>query len=432
MNSIEVYAFSGKMGSGKNFLAEKIFSKMLPQKETAILAFGDQLKIEGITKHGLDREKCFFKKDEYTRKALQDIGTEAREAVGKEVWISYLREWIELYKSRGVKRFIITDVRYENELRFLKDEFSAFIIRVEAPKRATYESLSNSAHSHASEVDLDNKTELFDYFIYNDPEDDASTQVRELVKKLKKQREDDVVIFCDMDDTLCECNIYYAECTMMVCDLLYSHIRSEIHFEYDNFKRIFRSYTEKNNGGYANSHFYLEKFADSLVKTCSEIFADMKSIFIDVMDENLIKNQAFVIGMDVFNKEYVEIENNISIAKSFSDYGRLVIFTMGDKLEQYRKISKLVLIDNEFEIYDFKDETLYRNLMAKYPAKKHIMIGDSTSRDIIPAVNAGVEEVIWYNRYRRDFPKEMPENVKTKIKVIYDLNDAKNFIQNQP
>ena len=430
MENIEVYAFSGKMGSGKNFLSEKVFSKMLPQKETIILAFGDQLKIEGITKNGLDRNKCFFKKDEFTRKALQDLGTKAREEIGKEVWISYLREWIELYKTRGVKRFIITDVRYENELNFLKSEYNAFIIRVEAPKRATYESLSEKSHSHKSETDLDDKKELFDYFIYNDPEDDPFTQTRELVKKLKQQKKDDIVIFCDMDDTLCECNKYYDECSAKVCELIYSHIKSDVGINYENFTQIFKAYIDKHNGNYANSHFHLEKFADSLVTACNEIYKDMKHLFMLSTNMNIIRNQVFFIGMSVFDKDYEEIENNVSSAKELKNLGRLVIFTMGDRLEQYRKISKLGLLDNEFEIYDFKDETLYRNLMAKYPSKTHIMMGDSISRDIVPAINAGVELVIWYNRFKKEIPSEITEDVKTKIHVIYKLEDAKIFIQN--
>ena len=129
--------------------------------------------------------------------------------------------------------------------------------------------------------------------------------------------------------------------------------------------------------------------------------------------------------MSVFDKDYEEIENNVESAKELQALGRLVIFTMGDRLEQYRKISKLGLLDNEFEIYDFKDETLYRNLMAKYPSKTHIMMGDSISRDIVPAINAGVELVIWYNRFRKEIPAEIPEDVKTKIYVIYKLEDAK-------
>ncbi|MDG1949838.1 MAG: hypothetical protein P8J32_03385, partial [bacterium] len=50
----------------------------------------------------------------------------------------------------------------------------------------------------------------------------------------------------------------------------------------------------------------------------------------------------------------------------------------------------LGLTDYDFEIYDFKDETIYRNLKHRYPAHKYVMIGDSYTRDIEPAVGVGM------------------------------------------
>ena len=83
----------------------------------------------------IEYNKFFIKKDTETRKKLQEIGTEfGRNKYGEDIWIKIVYNWIKVYVSRGIKRFIITDVRFENEVNFIK-QLNGIIIRVYAPDR---------------------------------------------------------------------------------------------------------------------------------------------------------------------------------------------------------------------------------------------------------------------------------------------------------
>ena len=115
---VEIIGLLGHQGVGKNYLAEKILPKILPQKNTVVLAFADHFKIECISKFGANYDKVFGKKDFDTRKLLQRVGSEeGRDKYGADIWIKHLHNWIKVLSSRGVERFIISDVRFENEAK---------------------------------------------------------------------------------------------------------------------------------------------------------------------------------------------------------------------------------------------------------------------------------------------------------------------------
>jgi len=177
INKVKIYGFSGKLGSGKNYLAEKVFYNMLDDSSsTIILAFADQLKIDLCSRDKIPYESIFHTKDHQSRVALQKYGTDMREKYGADIWITYLHNWIKMHAERGVKSFIITDVRYPNELAWIKS-LGGRIIRVEAPNRNLYElkkeangdlSKMQEIREHSSEIALDNCREQFDYIVDND------------------------------------------------------------------------------------------------------------------------------------------------------------------------------------------------------------------------------------------------------------------------
>lgn len=424
---IEIYGFSGKLGTGKNYIAERIFSKMLHPKPTVVLAFADQIKIDGITKKGLDRDKCWNKKDKETRMALQKIGTEeGRDVFGNDCWTKNIKEWIIMHILRGIKRVIITDVRFYNEFDFIKS-IGGTLIKVHSPKRNEIalrkESEENGVDinaikNHRSEIELDSGR-LFDYTIYNDEEYNAPIQVREVIKDLQSKRRFEQVFFCDLDNTICECNEYYINISNRVNELIFEHITPCENKEI--FDKLFKMYTEKHHGDYSQKFFYIEKFADSLILVLEEF----KTMFKSMDTYNQVKAEVMRLGMSVFNYDYTEIEGRISQLRELSKRGKVVIYTMGDRFEQVKKISNLGLTDFDFEVYDFKDATVFRNLMHKYPAEKYCMIGDSLERDILPAIEAGVDhtylvvdkkESYWY---KNDLEKAKHE----KIKIINDLTE---------
>jgi hypothetical protein len=132
---MEVFGFIGNMGCGKNYIAEKVFLPKLKPKSTLVMAFADHFKITAICFQKLEYTKVFGEKDEYTRKQLQQLGTElGRDNYGDDIWLNVLYNWMRVYNERGIERFIITDVRFENEVNFIKS-LNGKVIKIEAPDR---------------------------------------------------------------------------------------------------------------------------------------------------------------------------------------------------------------------------------------------------------------------------------------------------------
>jgi len=193
----EIYGFSGKLGVGKNYIAEKIFYHNLPKKNTLIMALADHFKVDTVSKDNVEFDKVFIKKDDRTRRLLQIRGTEeGRDKYGKDIWIRTLQTWIKLYHDRGVERFIITDVRFPNEAEWIH-QLGGYTFRVNAPKRnekalkeesdgdqKKYESISK----HASEVGLDNY-QNFSYILNNDygEEDKITVEIDQIINRLTEK-----------------------------------------------------------------------------------------------------------------------------------------------------------------------------------------------------------------------------------------------------
>jgi phosphomevalonate kinase len=190
----QIFGFSGKLGVGKNYVAEELFYGSLPSN-TMIMAFADHFKVDCVSKDDVDFEKVFVKKDEHTRRLLQLRGTEeGRDKYGDDIWIRTIETWIQLYYQRGIDYFIITDVRFPNEAAWVRSvEGKTF--RINAPNRnnkaLNEESNGNpemlqSIATHVSETALDYYTE-FDYVINNDygEESNVKEKIQSIIKKLK-------------------------------------------------------------------------------------------------------------------------------------------------------------------------------------------------------------------------------------------------------
>lgn len=100
------------------------------------------------------------------REILQKIGTSFRELFGEDIWIKALFKHLECIGFD--KNYIITDVRYKNEAKAIKEK-GGILIRV---NRNT-----DSNDTHQSEVDLDDY-DKFDFII------DNNGSVEELIKKV--------------------------------------------------------------------------------------------------------------------------------------------------------------------------------------------------------------------------------------------------------
>ena len=187
---MEIIGLLGHQGVGKNYIAEEILLKKLDYKPTLVIAFADHFKIEGISKYDLEYDKVYGKKDFYTRKRLHLIGTEeGRQKFGYDIWIKTIHNWIKVYNSRGIKRFIIPDVRFQNEVDWIKS-LNGVVIKINAPNRyiaRVKEEASNDNEkiqkiiSHESENMID-KIENYDFLFNNDYNDNINNEIETFIK----------------------------------------------------------------------------------------------------------------------------------------------------------------------------------------------------------------------------------------------------------
>lgn len=189
---MEIIGILGHQGVGKNYLAENILLKFLENKPTIIIAFADHLKIDIICKHDIEYDRLFIKKDFEARKKLQIEGTEeGRNKYGEDIWIKAIYSWMKVFYSRGIKRFIIPDVRFQNEVNWIKS-LNGLVIKLEAPKRYMNKVVQETGKDidrikeiilHKSEQEID-KIKNYDISLKNDEDDDLSIEVGKLFKYL--------------------------------------------------------------------------------------------------------------------------------------------------------------------------------------------------------------------------------------------------------
>lgn len=169
MNKIIIIGISGKIGSGKNCVADLIQKHAnIPFIQTA---FAKKLKqivallceIDYFSTLSQVAKNIYIPEYESTIGLMyQEIGTKVmRDSYKKDVWIKSLL--LELKNKPG--NYIVTDVRFKNEADALKDN-SAFLVRVSRKDNPVAKN-SNRDLNHPSETDLDNYSK-FNYHIDND------------------------------------------------------------------------------------------------------------------------------------------------------------------------------------------------------------------------------------------------------------------------
>jgi len=420
---MEIFGFSGKLGSGKNYIAERMFQTMLPERKTILLAFANHFKIDAIVKQSLDRNKVFGKKDDHTRRVLQIMGTEeGRDKYGENIWINLAEEWRKYYEGLGYERAIIFDVRFPNEVEYIK-QIGGKTIRIESPQRhldtATREAEDNGGNpeqilNHASEISLDGYTS-FDYTIKNDYNDDAVVQVRDYLREYAALNLPQYTFFVDVDDTIGQCHIYYEDTINKVEKLLNEYIRIK-HLVKRDVYAVFRKYVKQMRGRVDTTVFIHNRFASDLAwaihSTITEVDSD------PLVDTSGYTREAYIVGMKVYDYPYSALPGAIKAVRKLATMGKVVLFTLGDRLEQAKKIAGLGLSDLPFEVTHDKCTTTFIGLMRKYPAFQHFMIGDNILRDIKPAIEAGIQSTFWINPVYR------------KVKMV-DTDDMKPWTENE-
>ena len=114
-----VIGVTGKARSGKDTLSEHLYTRLGFDCNRA--AFADPLK-DMLRALGIDdiegyKEEVHPLLGVTSRKMMQTLGTEwGREAIGEDTWINLTKE-----KGKGKKFLVISDVRFENEANFVRE-----------------------------------------------------------------------------------------------------------------------------------------------------------------------------------------------------------------------------------------------------------------------------------------------------------------------
>lgn len=159
---IELIGFTGKLGSGKDYMAT-ILSNILPTARTLNVSLADMLKWRAMIEGGISWENVYLNKTADTRQLLQKLGTEeGRDKYGQDIWIQYAHAQMLTHHSRGVKRFFICDVRFENEIQYIR-KMGGKVFKVVAPDRNEQRlelefpnGVPDEVRNHPSEKALDN------------------------------------------------------------------------------------------------------------------------------------------------------------------------------------------------------------------------------------------------------------------------------------
>lgn len=190
-----IVGISGYAGSGKNTAAkgledlgfvESAFAdpmRAILQKVNPIVDISMDIRYnEAIEKCGYTMAKKLFPE---IRRLLQKLGTEGgRELFGEDHWIDL---WCKMHPdyTDNDKRYVITDVRFLNEARFVKSV--GVLLSVNRPGVEAF-------NDHASERDIPAIADMADFVYENDSTEKAlgskvRTNIRSVVSMINRIRE---------------------------------------------------------------------------------------------------------------------------------------------------------------------------------------------------------------------------------------------------
>lgn len=164
---IKVIGLSGKAGSGKDYIASRIIT---PRYGYVPFSIAWQVKASLVAKGALNYEEAFITKPPHARHLLQQEATESgRDIYGQDMWLRAADSWMRvIYENWGIQRFVLSDVRFPNEVEYIKN-MGGKVFRIVAPNRVAQSPLTPEARNHYSETALDDyPLDNFDGIIDND------------------------------------------------------------------------------------------------------------------------------------------------------------------------------------------------------------------------------------------------------------------------
>lgn len=167
---MRIIGLAGRSGVGKSTLS----STYLRPFGFAEAALADEIKIRAVATGVATYEQVFTlgPKLPHVRTWLQEEGTErGRNVFGQDVWVrALLARLRRMSETGGPREFVVTDVRFANEVRGIR-QAGGIVLLVDAPSRNAGNGMTADQRLHASETGLDGLSlEEFDGVVLNDPE----------------------------------------------------------------------------------------------------------------------------------------------------------------------------------------------------------------------------------------------------------------------
>ncbi len=182
-SKITIIGVSGKMGSGKDYIAKNFLVPSLKRsgKRPMILAFADILKTICADRYMLSYEELFLEKNEDVRAMMQRTADQVKRDFSPDFFIYALE--IEMYKNHhrnDIDTFVITDVRYESEVEWIRT-MGGKVVRVEPSRHHPIPIIKSATHLHSSETELDGVVLDGTIFNYRNRPDFIRSQINRLI-----------------------------------------------------------------------------------------------------------------------------------------------------------------------------------------------------------------------------------------------------------
>jgi hypothetical protein len=179
-----IIAFTGPKTCGKDTMAKILFNQNKPDTYFMKSPFANGIKTICSEVFGWNAEQMGDPEFKETvlqewpniepRWAMMDIGNWMREKYGPEVWVNMLKRRIAAEKSLGYTgAFVITDLRFPNEIEWLMQENSLvfYVDRIEAESALSAAKVSGDPKAlNPSEAHYDLMREKADYILDNNDE----------------------------------------------------------------------------------------------------------------------------------------------------------------------------------------------------------------------------------------------------------------------
>lgn len=193
VSSVKIIGVSGKIGSGKDHIVKNY---LLPafdksKEKCMVLSFADFLKEYCAMVYDLNYHELYQQKNKNSRKILQRTGTELRKKHGPHTFVNIVHQKIQDLACRnGFSVFILTDVRFPEELNFVRKN-NGFLCRVESKSRNSRKLQKECSSdkkkilefsTHESEVALDKHT-AYDFILHNEENCDVQNECSKMIHK---------------------------------------------------------------------------------------------------------------------------------------------------------------------------------------------------------------------------------------------------------